>query len=55
MHAEVRSYLERRYGRERAGEIPVLYGGSVTSASIERGDVSDVRNTHKARISAVER
>jgi triosephosphate isomerase len=29
MHAEVRRYLERRYGGDRAARTPVLYGGSV--------------------------
>ena len=29
MHAEVRRYLDRRYGAELAANMPVLYGGSV--------------------------
>lgn len=33
MHSHIRSVLAARYGEEVAGEIPILYGGSVKAAN----------------------
>lgn len=33
MHAHLRSVLESKYGAEIAGEVPILYGGSVKAAN----------------------